>query len=158
MKAVYLEVSTLRGVSFGAVHFYGKLVCGQKVIELEHPLTRAQAEKLNKGEQGFSFLVYKPGDLYRGFDERQDVIDFGTESFKENFDESADLLVLGRAVYAEPQPVLIGPQELKDQVNAWHDEADKLGWHDGGHGRRVDEICNAFWAIAQKWEGEEEVE
>lgn len=152
MKIVYLEISTYRGISPEAVHFYGKVVHGNHEETMTHPLNRKQAAALNKEAQRMGRRMrHKPGSEHPGFDTRQDVIGAGEAYFKSNFDELADMLILGKHYSGEPQPVLIGPQELKDKINAWHKEAETIGWYDGGHRKRMCEISDAFWDIAQHW-------
>lgn len=113
LKTVTLKVSTWRGISGGAVHYYGKLEfhsvdfaregsdsrlssCGYGVpdylesgkFELTRPVTQAEIDANPK-----MWEAYHDGDKTDRFDKVQEVIDRGTEIFDKWF-ENGWLLVL----------------------------------------------------------------
>jgi hypothetical protein len=113
LKTVTLKVSTWRGISGGAVHYYGKLEfhsvdfaregsesrlssCGYGVpdylesgkFELTRPVTQAEIDANPK-----MWEAYHDGDKTDRFDKVQEVIDRGTEIFDKWF-EKGWLLVL----------------------------------------------------------------
>ena len=92
---VTLEISTFQGLSFGATHYYGRLIGydnGEyKRVELKHPLTPSQVTALNKAET--SHRTWRAGMLYPGFDTEGDVIAFAVECFREHFPDAVALVV-----------------------------------------------------------------
>jgi hypothetical protein len=141
-RVVHLYISSWIGTSLGATHFYGELQgeidSEYKKVELMDTLTSAQAVRLRKS--GYNYL--DAGDLYSGFDTRDDVIKMGVEQFRQHF-PAADILVLGRSAVADPQKILVGPADLIAFVNPLADEAKRIGGYEGDE-RRMEAIFRKF--------------
>ena len=111
---VWLCISSWRGMSIGAVHYYGRFQPGTKPgekyteIDLEHPMSAKEAERLNflhnQGKEKIIFC-YEEGEMTQGFDSRQDVIDRAIAIWRDEF-PNHKRLVLGDSGYYEPQDVL----------------------------------------------------
>src|SRR5512136_161848 len=99
-RIVYLEIDSWIGTSIGATHFYGELKSNGKHIELKRCLTLHQARELQKKD-----WPVEAGDLFHGFDTKDEIISLAITTYKEHFPE-ADILIQGRSACAEPQMVL----------------------------------------------------
>lgn len=105
---VNLNVNTLRGASLGAIHWYVELQSDDengnlKVVELLHPLTKANALELNKEDE---FLrPYRPGNMYPGFWSFEKAKEAGVDQWRTTFPEGK-FLVEGRHYYTQPKIVV----------------------------------------------------
>ena len=152
MKIVYLTTRTYVGtLAFGASHYYGTLNWDKHEtgefglpergdIDLEHTLTKREAAELNK-DSLFDY-GWKAGSNYHGFSSEEAVIKEGIKVFKEQF-TSEDILVLGDHVVADPQRILVGPQDVMDFVNPLVDEKEKIGSYEKSP-ERTDELFKIF--------------
>jgi len=127
-RVVYLEITSWIGMSIGATHYYGELKCGDKKVDLLHPLTRKEAANLNK-ESLFDYM-YKAGENYPGYVNRDKLIKQAIKTFIDHF-PTADILISGRSYCADPQEILVGPEDLKEFVNSLVKEADSFGRYEG---------------------------
>lgn len=138
-KIVYLEITTWIGVSLGAMHFYGELVGyiddEYTKVELKRKLTSAAVKELH--EYGWSSV--RAGDLFHGFDTRDDIRDEALATWQEHF-PAALVLLEGRSAIGNPQKVLAGPEDFKTRVNQWYEEDKDLGGYEGEQEDRVDAI------------------
>lgn len=140
-RIVYLEISSWVGISLGATHCYGDLWSNGERYPMRKKLTPREAIALNKKHE---WDQYRGGDLYSGFDSHSEITLIALETYKTHFPQ-ADILVLGRSCVAEPQKILDGPPEIKEKVNAWYEEAEKIDWYDGDQEERMEKISNEFW-------------
>jgi hypothetical protein len=116
----HLTVETWRGISIGAVHYYGRIhqpqpdsltyplsKDGQRLygsITVEAPLTVEQAEALSKHDHWH----WEPGDVTARFDTREEVIARAIETWRPIARaRGGGRLVLGHAAFLnEAKPVL----------------------------------------------------
>jgi len=133
---VFLKVSSWKGISIGAGHFYGVLIdlVTHESVELSYPLTQKEADCLNK-KAGFltsetiRTVGYKVGEASDRFPNEEQVITTAKKQFKKSFPTAA-ILILGDHALAEPQQVLVGPKEFKNKINILAKQYDKLDWDD----------------------------
>jgi hypothetical protein len=153
MKVVYLTIRTYIGtLAYGASHYYGALNWGTDEkddiglpkrgdIDLEHTLTKREAAALNK-DSLFDYN-WKAGGKYHGFSSEEAVTKEGIKVFKALFTPD-DILVLGDHVVADPQRILVGPQDVMDFVNPLVDEKERIGSYEKSP-ERTHEISKIFW-------------
>ena len=144
MKVAYLNISTWEGISVGACHFYGSLSCGKKTIDIERVLTKSTASRLNQ-KRAKDLLPYEKGSETALFLSSASVRRRAIATFREHFPK-ANILVEGRRSVVEPQPVLVGPESLKEQVNAWCKRKHDLDCSED----EWDEICDV-WELIFPW-------
>lgn len=78
MEAI-VNITTFRGISFDAVHFYGRLqIIGIDNIELSRPITQAEIDK-----NPDRWYNYDEGDSIRCFNSWRDVVIAAGEKAKE---------------------------------------------------------------------------
>jgi hypothetical protein len=94
MAVVHLDVSSWRGISIGAVHWYVSVKYnnpteryGLTTLELERPLTADEAKRMNKEarERGYMSNMYEAGGMTEGFNTEAEAIAAGIKYFKDNF-------------------------------------------------------------------------
>jgi hypothetical protein len=103
----FLQISSWRGISIGATHFYGKIVSGDiKVpsVEIFRCLTSEEAKIINNAHKAYKY-GYEEGDLYPGFDDRESLIEQAKLIWKESFPNQKRLL-LGDSCYCEPMLII----------------------------------------------------
>ncbi len=152
-QVVYLDITSFSGVSIGAEHYYGKLVCSgdeYKTIELEKKLTSRQAKELNK-KDGYG-SVFRADSLTGRFDTEQEIISLAIVEYKKHFPE-AKILLLGDSASAEAKKVLDAPsKELQEKCNALFNEQKKIGWiNRGGFFYRTEEGEEKAWDLYKQW-------
>lgn len=126
---VYIEITSFIGVSIGAKHYYGHLI-GYKdgeytSIELYNCLSAREARKLNR--DSWFDAAFREGDMYAGFDTKDDIINLALVKWKHYFPD-ASILVLGDIAYGKPQEVLVGPEDYKKQINEWAEQFPRGNW------------------------------
>lgn len=107
-RCVKLEISSFRGISWGAVHYYGKLIADgidfQLIDEPDTTVGNWEASKLNPFYQWrYEFELrrpttqeevnndpdrwycYAPGDFTSSFDTKEEIISLAIECFKLRF-------------------------------------------------------------------------
>lgn len=108
LSTIFLKITSFRGISLGASHYYGtlrapcncsKLPCGCKTqIQLERKLTASQAKELTKLQNDGSLLgfkyTWKSGDETSCFDSKEDIKQFAVQTWRQHF-PSRTRLVLG---------------------------------------------------------------
>lgn len=115
-RAVKLEITSFRGISWGAIHYYGKLIAdGIEFQLLDKPNTTIsnwEAEKINPLHQwNYKFDLkrpvtqqeidkdsdrwdyYAPGDFTTSFDTKEEIIALAKECFKMRFSGEWELWV-----------------------------------------------------------------
>ncbi len=145
IKRVHVHVTTYRGISPGATHYYGRLVCtgGDPYDhELRHLLSKKEAAEMNDGESSLSeFMQYEVGEESTRFSTRSGVIDAALAEWKD-FHADAIILILGSVGIAEPQQVLAGPQKLMNAINQLVDQAEECNYWDDED--QMSKICDKW--------------
>lgn len=130
---VYLDITSYRGVSVGAEHFYGKLVnSGEKyeVVELEQVMTKKMAIELNK-KDGFG-SVGRAGSKTDRFLGKDKLIGFAKKEYKKHFPK-AKLLLLGNSSSVSVKKVLdCESEDVLKKCNKLYDEYKKIEWINRG--------------------------
>jgi len=121
VSAVYLKITSFRGLSLGAVHYYGELRARNpyRCVELSNTLTVASAKRLNKqrrDEFRGEDWNYRVGMKVNGFDTQQEIIDLAIKTYKTHF-QDATILIRGDPVYAEPQEIIDGKRSVIVKAN-----------------------------------------
>ena len=90
-KAI-IEITSYRGISSGAMHFYGKLriTSDFESFELKRPITKEELEKYPD-----RFYFYEEGDMINAFNTWRDVIDTGAKVSEEKGIDLNDVAVDG---------------------------------------------------------------
>lgn len=118
MSVWFLHITSFRGISIGAVHWYGKLYHDLTkdipVIELDRPLTSKEIARMNKEE---GHRIWFQGGSTKGFNSRDDVKQAAMQKYYEVSTEG-DILLEGNHCSAEPMPVLIAPPEKQHLLEA----------------------------------------
>lgn len=116
VRRVTLHISTFRGISFGAIHYYGELqvqgICmvyndnpnrstSNSELEREYPLSRyiyrlqltrpITAEEIDANDDRFKY--WYPGQLINCWNTEQELLDFAKEVFKARFTGDWELYV-----------------------------------------------------------------
>ena len=90
-KAI-IEITSYRGISSGAMHFYGKLriTSDFESFELKRPITKEELEKYPD-----RFYCYEEGDMINAFNTWRDLIDTGAKVSEEKGIDLNDFAVDG---------------------------------------------------------------
>ena len=139
----YLRMATWVDSSVAyAEHYYGRLACGDNRktdVEVKHPLSAAEAERLNDTD-GYTMHPYKAGELSARFFSREQLVTAAKACYRECF-PSAILLIDGDSCVYDPQEVLDGPPDLVSRMNRIWQECEKLDfWEIAGNSERVNEL------------------
>lgn len=88
MNIVYLKISTFRGISIGAEHYYGKLIFMEPYLhhELSYTMTQEDAVKLNDKDPDWPY--HSEGEKSTRFDSkdlvREAAIKYCTEKWNDD--------------------------------------------------------------------------
>ena len=135
---MYLEISDWVGLSLGAVHYYGKLVCNGQRIQLKKEISAAEALSLSRDWH------WEKGDTTERFRMKGELRALAIRTWRDHFPDAV-MLVEGYVWRVEPQPVLDGPTEMKKRINILAAEAEKVDyWNDEVAMQR---ICDEWDAI-----------
>lgn len=123
-KEVFLEISSFIG--YLGKHYYGKIECWNKkddkfeIIELTRRVTQ---EEIDKDPE--DWFRYDVGDNTNRFNSQKEVIKKARRVWKKHFPHAL-VLVLGRVAVCEPQKVLSGPKEYKEEMNKLFKKISKI--------------------------------
>lgn len=154
MYIAHLNISSWRGISIGAVHWYAELIVddekepyGWKRIKLQRPLTSAEAKAMNleKKRQGYLSSNYRAGNLTEGFNTEEEAIAEGIKVFKISYD---GVLFLGDHCSCSAwKKVIYAPEAASEKVkeiNAIADEFQSLNGYEGKARKRVEMLDKQF--------------
>lgn len=126
----HLDITSWRGISIGAVHWYVSIIIDEgdkltETIELTRPLTSAEAKALNveRAARGY-FSRHKAGDKTTGFNTEEDAINTGIQYFKAHY--TGVLLDGDYACYSAWKKVIVYPNEFAPLVKEMNDLADRF--------------------------------
>lgn len=112
-KAAHLDISSWRGISIGAIHYYGTLryeIAGKyERIEATRQLSKKGAQQLNRerARMGVSDYDYQEGQEVNGFKTESEVRQAGIELFQKRLEPMGFTILLeGSSGVIEPQPIL----------------------------------------------------
>lgn len=133
LKTANLQISTWVGSSvvWYAEHYYATIKFGDKKVDVTAPLTKAEAARLNKGEEYKNPELrseYKVGEESGRFTDEKRLIKRAIELFEED-SYGYDALLLGDVAVCDPQEMIAGPCELMARANYfWRAFEDYNGW------------------------------
>lgn len=156
IKGVVLCITSFRGVSPEAIHYYGKLHhYGTKPrvdLEVRRPLSAREARELTKLDRStYSWYKgggYKPGDLTDRFDSILELRAFALKHYKELV-PGATLLLVGQYAVADPQECLDGPEELKLSINNHWSLLERCGGYEGDR-KQADFLFRSYQKLLKK--------
>lgn len=118
MSVGILEISSWRGISIGAVHWYASLKMddpkakyGLTTIELTRPLLAEEVKTMNAEAkaQGYMARMYRIGEQTEGFNTEEEAIQAGIKYFNEHY---TGVLYKGQySVCSAWQDLLVWPKE-----------------------------------------------
>lgn len=142
------RITSWRGISIGAVHYYARLEHGRQEYEIERIVNQEDADKLTKLDGGRSWSQdWKTGAVTNRFDTREEVeraVMVVWNHLKRDGDVILDKL---SASYGPPRhlEVLAGPEHFVAYTQAVSKICEAFDWYDGGHRDQVS-------ALAKEWE------
>jgi len=148
-QCVYLETQSY---SVG-VHYYaclvGKVDGKYTKIQLEYPITAAQARRFNVHDR--DTFEWKKGHVTSRFWSEEDAKDKALEVYKTHFPD-ATILIHGSISVLEPQEIVDGPKKYKEQVNELVKLTDELGYHAWDkHPKEMKGLCGEWKALNEKY-------
>lgn len=136
MKKVIAEITTFKGLSIGAEHYYLSMNyydSNNNYIreEISHPLTSKEVLFLNKKERRVgSTFRYRVGRPSKGFLSEEETKIMAINWFKENTSDY-DILLLGYWGIASVQECLYAKKEyVKQIINKLYYIAEKINWYE----------------------------
>jgi len=105
---VHLDVYSFEGISIGATHYYGKLICKDERIELKRKLNKRNISDFKKEN-------YLLGHTTNRFNSEKHIINAAKKIWKKLF-PSADVLLLGSSSIVDPQKCLAGNPIIKRKI------------------------------------------
>jgi hypothetical protein len=140
VKVAELRISTFKGISIGAEHWYGKLQYSEpfrsswssndptnfKTVTVERAMTAEEADVLTE-KDGFGWLA---GDMTSRFDTIELLDAAAIPIFEKHFDPTEDLLVRtyssGQWQYDRHRKVLAGKPNIVAQFEALSDDREAM--------------------------------
>lgn len=120
-----LDVTTFRGISAGAVHYYGTIK-GRGEYRIEQMLTPERAAALTAADSGFT---YQAGTWSNRFDTRAEIEAAALVAWRAVALDD-DALVVGPSYSVGPRKPVAGPRQFVDIARVVWWCAEQLGWHD----------------------------
>lgn len=162
-KVCYLEITSLAGMSLGATHYYGKLICGDERIELERVLTSKSAAELSIKDDPHDeykhLFHWRAGQKTTRFDTKESIKRIAKRVMHERF-PCATILLVGNSAHIEPMQVLVGPDELKSEAKRLLREYNKIGWVQKGYffysrnEKKMDKISDEWEKLIARYSNE----
>jgi len=156
MKVVFLKISSYRGISIGAVHFYARLHYYDEdkkyqTEEIKRILTKKEVLELNKQDRrrypGCN-NTWKVGFEYQGFWSEEDAKEAAINYVKEKMPD-VDFLIEGSWGSADVRECIYAKDEaVMTKINKLHERAKKIGFHDNPkHKEKMDRINEQYWRL-----------
>lgn len=156
MKIVILQLSSWRGISIGAIHFYANLHYEDEnekhqTIELKRLLSKKEVLELNKEDRRrypTCYTRYKVGEEYQGFWTEEDAKETAINYVKEKMPE-VDVLINGswscidvaECIYAKDKTIMT-------KINKLYKQAEKIGFYDNPkNDKKMDRIDEQYWKL-----------
>jgi hypothetical protein len=147
---VYLEVTTWRGMSIGAIHYYGRLRVGDKTIDVMRKVTAAAVKELNRRDGGG--YDWQVGEETSRWNSKLALERAAIRWFKANYSIEDSMLIKGLSGIFEPQPVICGKEPFKSAINQLHSRAEECGfWHNENV---MQDICDEWEVVIKPFRGE----
>ena len=158
-KAVYLHIRTYVGSAtvYWAKHWQGTLFSGEDRdgIEVTFAMSQAEADAANKEDgpydspeeiaEGYHGSYHEGSESTR-FLSREALLAAAEACWQKHF-PLGKVLIEGEPRVLEPQPVLVGPQSIKDRINSIWELCEKLGWWDGDNEDEVQALSDEWQRI-----------
>ena len=152
----HLEISSWRGISIGAVHWYATIkydesteTYGLKSIKLQKPMTAKEAAIANKelAERGYKCLYNKAGTLTEGFETEEEAVRFAIKYFNEHFN---GVLVKGDyGCYSAWTDIIVWPKKYTAAVRTMNKLAKEFQALNGYECKK--EFASKVEAIDDRW-------
>lgn len=157
MRPVFVEITSWKGISIGADHYYVKVVWyddNDKYHreEIDDILTGKHAEILNKRERnkavGYRY-TYKKGDRIRGFWTRKDAEKKAIKWIEKNIPEHEIILTGSSSAHASVQRCLKHPNKKSlEKINALYKKAESIGFYDDPkNDKKMEKIDKKFYEL-----------
>lgn len=144
---VYLDITSWRGISVGAMHYYGSIVVSSDVpteIPLMRKITRPAQIELARQDGGDRYLsLYPVGGETERWRSKKLLRKAAVRYFNKHYSIEDSLLIEGSFTTCEPQTVLHGKEPFKSAINELCRQAEECGFWDN------EEIMER---ICSKWE------
>lgn len=150
MITVHCNMTTWVGTAACGSHHYGSLRCGKhERVDVVHPLSREEVDRLNKYNDGSKYVV---GEESGRFYDEETMKVWAVRTCKKHFPD-ADILVYGDRAVVEPQPILFGPNDLMQEVNKMYARGEEIGFYDSDQGKKNewDEIVDCWSEKYSYW-------
>lgn len=138
----WLEVSTWRGLSIDAEHWFGHLRCDDRKISLDHPMSAHEAAQANRKQRT---TLNKEGKATNAFTTEAALEKHAVTVFRNLFPGATLLIKSDNSLY--PGPVLFGPPEVQQQASVLFDRMEALY-----AGRNEPRSWREHDAILDEWE------
>lgn len=112
-------------------------------------MTAKDAVHFNKAD-GFG-SAWKKGMKTERFLTEGTVIDLAIETYQDHF-PNAGLLIKGDPAYAEPMPILDGPDDVRAKASTLIKRSEKNNWWDGDD-KTMLTICDEWDALLEDLQG-----
>lgn len=142
-KIVVLHISSYAGISAGAIHCYGSLNCRDKRIELKQKVTEKNVLSLSMRD-----FKYEIGTMTERFECEEDVRVIARRQWRKFFPDAV-LLLEGSAACGDPQRCLVGPVDLKKEINRLKKAGEKVGGYEGDE-KGMTKISDEYMNLLKK--------
>jgi len=158
--AVWLEITTWRGTSPGAEHYYGRLIKNSRgpgedfEEDVEQPFTRKHAQAFNEKHAEFGLTKRKAGGKTNEFYSEQEVRKRAIGRFNQLFPDG--ILIEANHGSLSARPLLAWPEWFDAQAKRANDlatEWERINGYEGNE-KRAGEIDNEWQKILVEFIGE----
>lgn len=144
---VFLYITSYRGISFGAVHYYGSLTSydpDYKNVEVMKIMSEEEAKICNLNDK---YDSYEAGDETIRFNSEEELKLRAIEIWKTIFPKG-EVLFCGSICDADPCEILIAPEPYKELGNELWKSAELIDYYKN-HPEIMEKISNT-WAFMMK--------
>ena len=151
---VYLEITSWRGISIGAIHYYGSMVvCNGKLTKtpLMRKITKAAQIELARQDGGDRHLsLYPVGSETERWRSKDALRRAAIRWFNKRYSTEDSMLIEGSFTTCEPQTVLHGKEPFRSAINELCEQAEECDyWEDE---KAMDRICNRWRKVIAPFE------
>jgi len=155
IKIVTLEIGTWRGMSIGAVHYYGKLVFYDSDlniidVDIHRILDEESAFRLtkqtNRSRNPDHWIDFSAEDSTKCFDSKGEIREIAKKIWRDHCPDG-DILIEGMFAVGDPQEVIDGNDKtIVDTINGLWERALEIGGYEGDR-EEMTRISNEYCGL-----------
>lgn len=153
---IHLEITSWRGISFGAMHYYGNIIIHDPAfqkIPVMRKVTKSVQAELAAQDGETDYFTYEIGSETERWRSKESLRRAAIKWFKKNASIENSILIEGSSSTCEPQLIIYGKEPFKSAINALYERREELDWDNKEDEEELDKICDQWKTVIKPFTG-----